>query len=113
MLKKIRECFEWFYPNEPFRITVSKFKIFLLLLLILVASLLYYLRLENKNELELLEQKHKEIQSVVQNYLHDMSRVNNDDINLRIYQIQYEGYKKQLKVIEEKINSIKSIWFLD
>ena len=86
---------------------------FILLILVITGALLFHLRAQNKVELSLLEIKHKEMQLAVKNYLNDMSRVKiNDnessDNNSKVYE-----YNNQIKVVEEKINEIKRLWFLE
>ena len=113
MLLKLREYFERFYPKDPIRISFSRFKIFLLSLVLLLSAGFIYLRSQNKTELQLLKQKHLEVQLAVKNYLNDMSRVNDNDTLLNELQSRVKRYKKQLNQIEEKIEDLKSFWFLE
>ena len=113
MLRKLRGFFERLIPSEPFRFSFSKFNIFLFFLFVLLGSGLFYLRSQNNNELQLLNQKHKEIQIAVKNYLLSMSQISNEDIYGDEIKTKLDRYKKQLSTIEEKINNIKSFWFLE
>lgn len=108
-----RETLEKFYPADPIRISFSKLKIFLLFLLILGAASFIYLRSQNKTELEILKEKHVELQQTVRNYLISMSRANVDEEQLNKLQSEMNNQRKQLNEIEEKINKIRSFWFLD
>jgi len=113
VLQKLREYLERFYPSEPVRITVSKIKIFLLIVVIGVGGEIFYLRVQNKNELDLLRKKHEEIQLHIKNYLYEMSHASGSADELEEIKNKYEKSKKQLSIIKEKIDSIKNFWFLD
>lgn len=108
----MRELLEKFYPREPIQITVSKLKLFLLFTTVCIIGGIIYIRSQNKHELELLKQKHQEIQLAVQTYFSKMSRVNDDEMLLNEYSNKLEKYKKQLDEIEDKIEDIKSFWFI-
>jgi len=108
-----REAIEKLYPSEPIRITFSKLKLIFLSLLIILASGYFYLRSQNKTELEILKEKHVELQQTVRNYLISMSRANVDEEQLNKIQSEINNQRKQLNEIEEKINRIRNFWFLD
>lgn len=108
-----REAIEKLYPSEPIRITFSKLKLIFLSLLIILASGYFYLRSQNKTELEILKEKHVELQQTVRNYLISMSRANVDEEQLNKLQSEMNNQRKQLNEIEEKINRIRNFWFLD
>jgi Tfp pilus assembly protein PilO len=113
ILDRIKEYLKRYYPADPIRISISKFKFTLLVLLLIIGSAYFYLRSQNAKELELLKQKHAELKLIVQQYFRSMTRVNTD--TLYINQIQSEIYKhqRQIKKIEEEINDLRSFWFLD
>lgn len=106
-----RDFIERFYPSNPFSFTLSSISVF-----ILIASLIcgvIYLRSENKNELELLRNEHKRIQTIVGNYLRDMSEVKfNSDRQKELKKIVDE-YRKKLEIVDEDIKRIKAVWFLE
>lgn len=108
-----RELIEKFYPVDPIRISFSKLKIFLLFLLILGTSIFVYLRSQNKTELDILREQHTELQLTIRNYLISMSRANADEEQLDKLQSDINNQRKQLNAIEDKINKIRSFWFLD
>lgn len=113
ILDRVKEYLKRYYPADPIRISVSKFKFTLLILLLIIGSAFFYLRSQNAEELKLLQQKHAEIKQSVQQYFRSMTRAEAD--SLYIKQLQSEIYKsqRQLKDIEEKINDLRSFWFLD
>ncbi len=113
MLKKLRGWLERFFPHEPITISFSRFRAFVLFLLVAAGALFFYLRSQNKSELEFLKQKHKEIQLAVRGYLNRMTHASVDESKSDELRRKIEGYKKQLENIEEKINNIKSFWFLE
>lgn len=81
--------------------------------LLLAGAGYFYLRSQNKNELELLKEKHHELQLTVRNYLRNMSSAEYSEDQLNELQSRVNKYKKQLSDIEEKINSIKKSWLLE
>lgn len=78
-----------------------------------MAGGIFYLRSQNKNELEILKKQHEKIQLTVKKYLYEMSNVGNAEDKLAEIKNKTEKYKKQIYIIEEKINSIKKFWFLE
>lgn len=110
---RVKQYLKRYYPSDPIRISISKFKFTLLIFLLIIGSAFFYLRSQNAKELELLKQKHAQIKLSVQQYFRSMTRANAD--TLYIKQIQSEIYKSQsqLRDIEEKINDLRSFWFLD
>lgn len=113
VLTKLREFLERFFPSEPFKISFSRFKLILLFLLVLTGSVFFHFRSQNKNELELLKQKHIEIQLAVKNYLNSMSQISYNNINGQEIRTKLYKCRRQLSSIEEKINKIKKFWFLE
>ncbi len=113
MFNKLREFIEKFYPTEPIRITFSKIRILFVITIVGFVVGIFYLRSQNKNELELLKQKHLEVKSAVQHYLQNMSQANSDETALTELRSKLNLYTKQLTEIENKIDDIKEFWFLE
>ncbi|MDZ7766899.1 MAG: hypothetical protein U5K00_21200 [Melioribacteraceae bacterium] len=113
LLDKVKEYINRLSPSDPIRISVSKLKFILLLIIVIVGSGYFYLRYENAKELELLKEQHRQIKLSVENYFRSMSRANTDSVY--IDQIKSEVYKtqRQLNKLEERINELRSFWFLD
>lgn len=113
LFRKTRDFLERFYPSIPFNFSFSRTKLFLLLLFIIAGYFVYNLRSQNKNELEILRQSHEKIQLAVSDYLNSLSRIEYSDIKMNEIRVSIENYKKRLADIEERIEGIKSFWFLD
>ncbi len=106
------EVFSKILPAEPIRITFTRIKTFLFLLLIVLISAFIYLRSQNKNELELLNAEHKKMQLLIQNYLDDVSYNKIDHGKSNKFNEKILFYKKKLHIIEKDINRMKNVWFL-
>ena len=110
---KFRAFIERFYPDYPITISFSKVRVFILLIIIGFVCGILYLRYQNKNELQILEVKHKEIQLIISDYLKNMSQVNLDSGQLQELRGKINDIQKKLKVVEEDIKHIKKVWFLE
>ena len=111
--RKFREFIERFYPEKPFTISISFFRIVILLIILGAAGGILYLRSQNKNELELLEARHHEMQMVLSKYLKSMSEVNINSNGQQELKNQIGDFQRKLKIVEEDIKHIKKVWFLE
>ena len=107
---KIQSFFSNILPAEPITISFSNLRVFILGMVFILAIAVLYIRITNRNEIKLLESKHKEIQLVVDRYLTDMSQANiTHDKQLEMDR-KIDNYKKQLKTIEQNMKSLKDSW---
>ena len=108
-----RNFIEKFYPSNPFTISITFSRIFAFLFFAIVVGGIIYLRSENKNELELLRLKHKEIQTIIKTYLQDMSEVKFDSDKQKELRRVVDDYQKKLEMVDENIKRIRRVWFLE
>ena len=111
--RKLREFFERFYPAEVFTISFTFFRIFLITIIICALAAFFYLRSQNKNGLELLKAKHKEIQLIIEKYFDETTSAKLNPDKVEILYKSVDEYKKNLKMIEKDIEHIERFWFLE
>ena len=102
-----------FLPANPISLSLTRSKIFILLVIIFGAGSIFFLRLNNQNEIDMLTNKHREIQSAVEKYLDDMSHVKINSDAAKYFERKIQSSKKELKTLEDSIKQIKTIWFME
>ncbi|MCL4551513.1 MAG: hypothetical protein M1495_23440 [Bacteroidetes bacterium] len=108
-----RDFIERFYPSNPFAISFSFPRYFVLILIMSAVAGVFYLRSHNKNELEILKAKHKEIQLIVAEYLDETTSTNLSSDKVATLNKKLEDYKRNLRMIETKIEHLQRFWFLE
>lgn len=111
--RKLRDFIERFYPAEVFRVSFTFFRIFIITIILFALVAFFYLRSQNKNGLELLKAKHKEIQLIIEKYLDETTSAKLDPDKVKILNKSVDEYKKNLKMIEKDIEHIQTFWFLE
>jgi len=107
---KNQKFFSNLLPDEPITISFSNIRIFILGVIFILGIAVLYIRLTNRNEIKLLESKHKEIQAMVDRYLMNMSQVNITENDQLEFDRRINEYKKQLKTIEQNMKDLKESW---
>lgn len=113
VLGKFRDFIERFYPSNPYVISFSFPRYFVLILIISAVAGIFYLRSQNKNELEILKAKHKEIQLIVAEYLDETTSNSLSPDKVATLNKRLDEYKKNLRMIETEIEHLQRFWFLE
>jgi len=98
------------FPAEPITFSFSNLRVFIIGLLFIIGISVLYIRITNRNEIKLLESKHKEIQLMVDRYLMDMSQVNINENKQLELERKINGCKVRLKTIDQDIKELKESW---
>jgi hypothetical protein len=101
------------FPSEPIRITVSKFKTFVLFFMVILAILYLHFRSQNKDELELLKVKHQEMQLMIRTYIQEMTYIAPGSEEVKLIDKKVAEFKKNLNFIEDDMKQKRMIWFLE
>ena len=109
---RIKDFIEKFYPANPFVISLSTFRILFVIVFVGLLSFVFYLRYQNRNELQFLNEKHQQIQLIVSRYMSDMSQSDLNSDTYKFMQRKVQKYQEELKNIEKDIKQIKNVWFM-
>jgi hypothetical protein len=101
-----------FIPSNPITITFTRLRLFVIFLLIGFIGFLFYLRSENKEELEILSAKQNEMRLMITKYIEDMSGTKIGDEESKDYRSKIDDYRKKLKMVDEEINQIHGLWYM-
>lgn len=112
-LSFIRNTLDEILPSKTIHFYPTKSKLFFVLLLLMIASIIIYYRTIEKDELELLRKEHKNIQLSIGSYLKEMSGIDINSENGKFLISKMNEYRNKLLNVEEEIKMKKRIWFLE
>jgi len=112
-LQKFRDYIDRFLPEKTLVFNPSKTRFVFILFLLAIAASYFYIRSQEKSELELLRSQHQKIQLLINRYLSEMSGLNINSDQSNYLNIRLKEYRKKLSIVEEEINLKKRIWFLE
>jgi len=78
-----------------------------------IAASYFYLRSQEKGELEFLRTQHQKIQLIINSYLSEISGLEFNSEQSNFLYKKVNEYKKKLSIVEEEIILKKRIWFLE
>lgn len=81
--------------------------------MVILAILFLHFRSQNKDELELLKVKHQEMKLMIRTYIQEMTYIAPGSEKVNLIDKKVVEFKKSLNIIEEDIQKIKKIWFLE
>lgn len=112
-LQKFRDYLDRFLPGKTFIFTPRKSRLYFILILLAIVASYFYIRSQEKGELELLRTQHQKIQLIINSYLSEMSGLEINSEQSNFMQNKVKEYKKKLSIVEEEIILKKRIWFLE